>query len=213
MCSIHKDWPKGFISGLEFLRDLDSKSLEQPLYVIRFEELYNRVSSKVIVAWRARFGDLDANGITLDHLYNYYSQGGTGVRELDFFIRLIRHVSRDTLIAEKIYDTEILFFCLMCVQQRNSDARRFFHKLLRPAVAVYRLRDSSNIAGLRGGRHKKPHYIEASILAHHYRLRHPDARDTEIANYIFSCFSVNDEENPSKETIRRWLRGFSKYVK
>lgn len=208
MCSIHKDWPKGFISGLEFLRDLDSKSLEQPLYVIRFEELYNRVSSKVIVAWRTRFGDLDASGITLDHLYNYYSQGGTGVKELDFFIRLIRHVCQDTLIAEKIYDTEVLFFCLMCVQQRNSDARRFFHKLLRPVVAVYRLRDSVNIVGLRGGRHKKPQYVEASILAHLYRQRHPDARDTEIANYIFSCFYVNGEGYPSKETIRKWLKEF-----
>lgn len=95
----------------------------------------------------------------------------------------------------------------MCVQQRDSDARRFFHKLLRPAVAVYRLRDSSNIAGLRGG-DTKPHYVEASRLAHHYRQRHPDARDTEIANYVYSCFSVNNGNIPSKETIRRWLREF-----
>ncbi|MGR7890429.1 hypothetical protein ACU6XY_09610 [Klebsiella aerogenes] len=148
------------------------------------------------------------SAITLDSLYYYYAHRRHGDPALDFFSALVGELCEGLLIADTIYDTECLFFALTCVQGREEDAQHFFNKLLRPAVAIYRLNDAYNVIGLRGGRHRSEYYVDASILAHQYRRRHPDARDTETAAYIYSYFSVNESNIPSKETIRRWLREF-----
>lgn len=208
MNPLHTGWPSSFTNGLKYLVKLDRQSLDHPIYTIRSDELYRSVSAEVRAAFRAALGDTDISAVTLDDLYYHYTRRRRGVPELNFFCSLVEEVCADLIIAENIYDTECLFFCLLCVQDRDEDARRFFHKLLRPAVAIYRLTDAYNVIGLRGGRHRSAYYVDASVLAHQYRRRHPDARDTETAAYIYSCFSVNESSIPSKETIRRWLREF-----
>ncbi len=159
-------------------------------------------------AYRATMGGAGADDITYDPLYYHHTLNLRGDPRLDFFASMVRNICADLIIAERIYDTECLFFAFLCVQGREKDARRIFNKLLRPAVEIYRMSDSMNVIGLRGGRHKKPLFMEAHLLAYLYRRRHPDARNTETVNYIYSCFSVNESNIPSKETIRRWLREF-----
>ncbi|HBQ8407040.1 TPA: hypothetical protein L9P67_002685 [Klebsiella pneumoniae] len=208
MKNLHKSWPRQVVRGLKYLAKLDQNSLDHPIYIIRANELYEQVSAQVRSAYRATLGDAGPDDITYDALYYYYTRNQQGDPRLDFFVLSVRGICTDLIIAKRIYDTECLFFALLCVQRRDEDARRIFNKLLRPAVAIYRMNDSMNVIGLRGGRHKNPLYMESHLLANLYRRRHPDARDTETASYVHSCFSVNESNIPSKETIRRWLREF-----
>ncbi|EOZ4686734.1 TPA: hypothetical protein RRG99_003817 [Klebsiella pneumoniae] len=208
MKNLHKSWPRQVVRGLRYLAKLDQNSLDHPIYLIRANELYEQVSAQVRSAYRATLGDAGVDDITYDALYYHYARNLRGEPRLDFLASIVRNICADLIIAERIYDTECLFFALLCVQGRDEDARRIFNKLLRPAVAIYRMNDSMNVIGLRGGRHKNSLYVEAYLLASLYRRRHPDARNTETANYVYSCFLVNESNVPSKETIRRWLREF-----
>lgn len=82
------------------------------------------------------------------------------------------------------------------------------HRLIRPAVMLYRIRDSAHFTGMRGGKPKHKLYREAMELAGEYMRRHPEATGPNVARDVRSKLLVNFERPPAEETIRKWLRNF-----
>jgi hypothetical protein len=206
MKDVYRTWPKSFVSGLEFIRTRDSVLLEHPVYVRRTTELFHTLSAEV--ATLATTADLNFSEITSDSLYDYYLEGRAGDPAMSFLIVTAKQLCDALRVSEIFYDIEALSFCLLVVQGRYEYAMRCLHRLIRPAVMLYRIQDSAHFTGMRGGKPTHKLYGEAMVLCGDYMHEHPDARGSDVARKVRSKLQVNYKRVPAERTIRDWLRKF-----
>lgn len=207
MKDVYKNWPKSFVAGLDFIRSKDDTVLEHPVYLRRTAELFNTLSAG-IAALAAAGPAFNFAGVTRDALYEYHRAGGAGERELDFIIAAAKRLCESLRVSENFYDIEALSFCLLVVQGQHDYAMKYLHRLIRPAVMLYRIRDSAHFTGLRGGKPRHKLYREGLMLAGAYMAAHPDATYSNVAKNVRSKLLVNHQHVPAERTIRDWLSKF-----
>lgn len=207
MKDVYQNWSNSFIAGLDFIRSKDETILEHPVYLRRSAELSNTLSFGVINLAAAN-PKLNFMGITRDALYNYHQAGRTGDPELDFIIASAKCLCESLRVSENFYDIEALSFCLLVVQGQHDYAMKYLHRLIRPAVMLYRIRDSAHFTGLRGGKPRHKLYREGLMLAGAYMAAHPDATYSNVAKNVRSKLLVNHQHVPAERTIRDWLSKF-----
>lgn len=207
MKDVYKNWRRSFVSGLDFIRTRDSVLLEHPVYVSRTSELFQTLSAGVMELAATR-PNLNFSEIIRDSLYDYHLDERAGDPAMDFMIETAKQLCDSLRVSEVFYDIEALSFCLLVVQGRDKYAMKYLHRLIRPAVMLYRIRDSAHFTGMRGGKPKHKLYREAMELAGEYMRRHPEASGPNVARYVRSKLLVNFERPPAEETIRKWLRSF-----
>lgn len=208
MKDIYKGWPRKFIDGLDYLRGKDAVYQFHPVYVKRSTELFASLSSGILdLLYPNNDPSLFAQ-FTIHEVRAYQRRGDTHDPLIESLISVSRVVADDLRIAENIYGTECLFFCLAVAQRDESEAWLYFHKILRPAVMMRRIRDVSAVMGESGGAPKHRLYGEAMILAMDYQRRHPGASNSEAARYTRSELEVNHKRIPAERTIRDWLGKF-----
>lgn len=207
MKGVYKNWSKSFIDGLEFIRARDSTLPEHPVYARRAAELFSTLSSGVAELIAATPG-MNFSAITCDSLYDYHRAALSGEPAHDFIIATAKRLCNSLRVSENFYDIEALSFCLLVVQGKNDFAMKYLHRLIRPAVMLYRIRDSAHFTGMRGGKPTHKLYGEAMVLCGDYMREHPDARNSDVARNVRRKLLVNHNRVPAERTIRKWLRKF-----
>lgn len=207
MRDVYKNWSRSFVAGLDFIRSKDETILEHPVYLRRTAELFNTLSSGVINIAAAN-PELNFTGIPRDELYDYHRAGHSGNPELDFIIATAKRLCESLRVSENFYDIEALSFCLLVVQGQHDYAMKYLHRLVRPAVMLYRIRDSAHFTGLRGGKPRHKLYREALTLAGVFMAAHPDATYSNVAKNVRGKLLVNHQHVPAERTIRKWLGKF-----
>lgn len=208
MKDIYKNWPQSFIDGLDFLRGKDATYLSHPIYATRSAELFKSLCAGVLEQLAPDNDPVLFTELTIHDLRTYQRGGGEGKPLLDSLLHVSRVVADDLRIAENIYDTECLFFCLAVAQRDEHEARHFFHKILRPIVMMRRIRDVMSVIGEKGGKPRHCLYGEGMLLAMDYQRRHPAAAKTAVAKYVRNELLVNHRRIPAERTIREWLNKF-----
>lgn len=207
MIEVYMNWPKSFVAGLDFLRAKDDTILGHPVYKRRSAELFKTLSSEVIALASAE-PSFNFSGLTCDSLEGYYDSGLSGVPESDFIIATARQVCNSLRVSEHFYDAEAQKFCLLVVQGDDKRAIKYLHRLVRPAVMLYRIRNSAHFTGMQGGKPTHKLYDLTMRLCDEFMTEHPDARRTEIAIGVRRKLLVNHNRVPAERTIRKWLRKF-----
>lgn len=207
MKDVYKTWPKSFVAGLDFIKAKDDSVLEHPVYCRRTAELFKTLSSG-IMDMAAASPALNFSAITGDGLYDYYRSARYGNPEQDFIISTAKRLCSSLRVSERFYDIEALSFCLLVVQGKNDHALKYLHRLIRPAVMLYRIRDSAHFTGMRGGKPTHKLHELTMQLCGEFMAEHPDARHTEIAIGVRRKLLVNYDRVPAARTIRDWLSKF-----
>lgn len=207
MIEVYMNWPKSFVAGLDFLRAKDDTILDHPVYKRRSAELFKTLSSEVIALASAE-PSFNFSGLTCDSLEGYYDSGLSGGPEPDFIIATARQVCNSLRVSEHFYDAEAQKFCLLVVQGDDKRAIKYLHRLVRPAVMLYRIRNSAHFTGMQGGKPTHRLYDETMKLCDDYMHHHPGATHAEIARNVRRKLLVNYKRVPAEDTIRRWLRNF-----
>lgn len=207
MKNVYKSWPKSFTAGLDFIKVKDEALLKHPVYIRRTGELFNTLSSGIIELLSSMSAQT-FTCITHDALYEYHRAGRSGDPELDFIVATAKRICESLRVSENFYDIEALSFCLLVVQGRHDYALKYLHRLIRPAVMLYRIRDSAHFTGLRGGKPRHMLYREALTLAGVFMAAHPDATYSNVAKNVRSKLLVNNQRVPAERTIRKWLGKF-----
>ena len=207
MKDVYRTWPKSFSAGLDFVRAKDDNLLTHPIYTRRSAELFKMLSAEILdlLATEPPFS---FSGITRDSLESYYESGLSGIPELDFIIATSKKLCSALRVSEPFYDNEAQAFCLYVVQGNEMRAMKCLHRLIRPAVMLFRIRDSAHFTGMRGGKPTHRLYDVTMMLCREFMQEHPDAGPSEIARGVRRKLEVNYSHLPAVDSIRRWLRNF-----
>lgn len=207
MKDAYKTWTKSFVAGLDFIRAKDDVIRTHPVYSRRVTELFKTLSVEILCL-AAEEPKFNFSRITHDSLEDYYDSELSGVPELNFIVETAKRLCASLRVSESFYDIEAQAFCLFVVLRNEPRAIKYLHRLIRPAVMLYRIRDSAHFTGMRGGKPKHKLYKEAMDLAGEYLQRHPEATGPNVARDVRNKLLVNFDSPPAEETIRKWLRNF-----
>ena len=193
MKDVYKSWSPTFVEGLKYIRQLDEKIIDHPIYNSRMTELFNVMSSEIRLKLKTQNERNDFGAIGLDDIHLYCRRGFRNRPVLDSVSEITSEVLDALKIAPNIYEKEGMAFVLFVAQGEDDDALEYFQKLIRPAVMLYRMREVMHVMGEKGGAPKHQLYREAMKLCRAYRQRHPDATKTAAAKYARSDLKVNNK--------------------
>ncbi|ELP3923321.1 hypothetical protein QUQ16_004361 [Escherichia coli] len=195
---------ENFIQFVNELRELDARSVNQPVYREKLDYVFAVMSERFLERLRARVENPDASGITLDRALTYYVNGESGDPILDYIVSRTRPLCEQMHIAPNVYG--VVAYCVAVLMAKNMqrEAYALFSIMMRPLVSAWRRRKI--LEKKKRGRPNHKHQGEAIDRAAAFRREAPDSSLYRVVQVVVGEMARMHADPPSIRAVESWLK-------